>query len=200
MSSVSLIASPLANLANIERALRVAGGDVTLARDPSALAGASRVVLPGVGNFGASMRWLLSSGFALALREAVERGAALLGVCVGHQLLFDRSDEDPSIAGLALVRGFVRRLDAGLPVPQVAWNSVAQKGRSPLFDGIEDGAPFYFVNSYAATDVDCAVATSDYGGRFAAAIRCDRIHGVQFHPEKSSTAGLRLLRNFLEMS
>ena len=198
-SATYLIASPFANLANIERALRVAGGDVTLADDPSAIANASRVVLPGVGNFGASMRWLMSSGFAFAIREAIERGAFLLGICVGHQLLFDASEEDPSISGLGLISGRVKRLTSGLPVPQVAWNAVVKTKRSFLFDGIDDESSFYFVNSYAADEGDCAVATSEYGGRFAAAVEQGRIFGVQFHPEKSSSAGLKLLRNFVEV-
>ena len=191
---ITLIDSPVANVANIARALRTAGADLEVTRDPAAIANAPKLVLPGVGSFIAAMQWLTQNGIDHAIRDAVNRGASLLGVCVGHQLLFDVSHEMGSTRGLGLVRGEVQKFDGVLPVPQIGWNRVAAKG--PLFEGVEDGV-FYFVNSYAAINAPDEIARADYGGPFTAAVQRDRIFGVQFHPEKSSAAGLRVLRNFL---
>jgi glutamine amidotransferase len=190
----TLIDSPLANVANIARALRTAGAELELTRDPVAIANAQKLVLPGVGSFIAAMQWLTASGIDRAIHNAVKRGASLLGVCVGHQLLFDVSHEMGTTAGLGLVTGEVQKFDGVLPVPQIGWNRVAANG--PLFDGVENGV-FYFVNSYAAMNAPDEIARADYGGSFSAAVQRDRIFGVQFHPEKSSAAGLRVLRNFI---
>jgi glutamine amidotransferase len=190
----TLIDSPVANVANIARALRVAGAELEVTRDPEIIASATKLVLPGVGSFIAAMRWLTENRIDHAIHEAVRRGAALLGICVGHQLLFDRSHEMGSTPGLGLVSGEVRQYDGILPVPQIGWNRVAARG--PLFDGVENGV-FYFVNSYAAIDAPDEIARADYGGPFTAAVQHQRVFGVQFHPEKSSAAGLRVLRNYL---
>jgi len=190
----TLIDSPVANVANIARALRTAGADLEVTSDPIAIANAQKLVLPGVGSFIAAMQWLRENGIDDAIRDAIKRGASLLGVCVGHQLLFDVSHEMGSTRGLGLIRGEVHKFGGTLPVPQIGWNRVAAKG--PLFDGVEDGV-FYFVNSYAAIDVPDEIARADYGGPFTAAVQRDRIFGVQFHPEKSSASGLRVLRNFI---
>ncbi|HEX3579574.1 MAG TPA: imidazole glycerol phosphate synthase subunit HisH [Thermoanaerobaculia bacterium] len=190
----TLIDSPVANVANIARALRTAGAELDVTRDPVAIANAQKLVLPGVGSFIAAMQWLTQNGIDDAIRVAVERGASLLGVCVGHQLLFDMSHEMGSTRGLGLVLGEVQKFDGVLPVPQIGWNRVAAKG--PLFNGVEDGV-FYFVNSYAAIDAPDEIARADYAGPFTAAVQRERVFGVQFHPEKSSAAGLRVLRNFI---
>jgi len=190
----TLIDSPVANVANIARALRRAGAELEVTSDPIAIANAQKLVLPGVGSFVAAMRWLTEHGIDQAIRDVVKRGASLLGVCVGHQLLFDVSHEMGNTAGLGLVRGEVQKYEGVLPVPQIGWNRVAATG--PLFDGVEDGV-FYFVNSYAAMNAPDEIASADYGGGFTAAVQRDRIFGVQFHPEKSSAAGLRVLRNFI---
>jgi glutamine amidotransferase len=190
----TLIDSPVANVANIARALRTSGADLEITSDPMAIANAQKLVLPGVGSFIAAMQWLTTNGIDNAIRDAVERGASLLGVCVGHQLLFDVSHEMGTTPGLGLVTGRVQKFDGILPVPQIGWNRII--GRGPLFDGVEDGV-FYFVNSYAAMNAPDEIARADYGGSFTAAVQRDRIFGVQFHPEKSSAAGLRVLRNFV---
>jgi glutamine amidotransferase len=190
----TLIDSPVANVASIARALRTAGAELDVTRDATRIANARKLVLPGVGSFIAAMRWLKENGIDDAIRDAVQRGASILGVCVGHQLLFDVSHEMGSTPGLGLVRGEVRRYESVLPVPQIGWNRVAAKG--PLFESVEDGV-FYFVNSYAAIDVPDEIARADYGGPFTAAVQRERVFGVQFHPEKSSAAGLRVLRNFI---
>jgi glutamine amidotransferase len=190
----TLIDSPVANVANIARALRTAGAELEITSDPIAIASAQKLVLPGVGSFIAAMQWLRENGIDVAIRDAVKRGASLLGVCVGHQLLFDVSHEMGSTLGLGLIRGEVYKFAGILPVPQIGWNRVAAKG--PLFEGVEDGV-FYFVNSYAAMNVPDEIACADYGGPFTAAVQRERVFGVQFHPEKSSAAGLRVLRNFI---
>jgi glutamine amidotransferase len=173
-----------------------------LSADPATIAAASKLVLPGVGSFAAAMKWLELTGVGDALREAVAHGVPLLGICVGHQVLFDDSDEDAEsglpLQGLGLLRGSVRRFDGDLPVPQIGWNAV-DVDNSPLFDSIAGGTAFYFVNSYRAEVVEATVATAEYSGRFTAAAQQGNVYGVQFHPEKSSTAGLRVLRNFVEV-
>lgn len=194
MSDVTLIDSPVANVANIARGLRAAGASLHVTRDADAIARTPKVVLPGVGSFIAAMRWLQEHRIDAALREAVDRGATLLGICVGHQLFFDASHEMGTTRGLGLVRGEVRQFVGPLPVPQIGWNRVAARG--PLFEDVEDDV-FYFVNSYAAIDAPDEIARADYGGSFTAGIQRGRVFGVQFHPEKSSHAGLRVLRNFV---
>jgi glutamine amidotransferase len=194
----TLIDSPVANVANIARALRTVGAELQVTRDPDAIASAEKLVLPGVGSFIAAMRWLEEKRIDNAIRAAVANGASLLGVCVGHQLLFDVSHEMGTTAGLGLVRGEVHKFEGALPVPQIGWNRIqTATGRGgALFDGVESGV-FYFVNSYAASNAPDEIAHADYGGSFTAAVQHDRIFGVQFHPEKSSAAGLRVLRNFV---
>lgn len=196
----TLIDSPVANTANIARALRAVGAELHITRDPAEVASASKLVLPGVGSFIAARQWLRETNIDLAIAEGVARGAFLLGICVGHQLLFDESEEREATRGLGLMRGAVRRFEGTLPVPQIGWNRVATPTLTDnvsLFDGIASGTPFYFVNSYAARDADDEIAHADYNGRFTAAVQRDRVFGLQFHPEKSSTAGLRVLRNFV---
>jgi glutamine amidotransferase len=193
--SVTLIDSPVANTANIARALRASGAELHITRDADEIARAPKLVLPGVGSFVAAMQWLRDTRIDDAIREAVTRGAFLLGICVGHQLLFDVSDEMESTRGLGLLRGAVHRFEGALPVPQIGWNRVSTRGS--LFEAIAPETPFYFVNSYAARGADDEIASADYNGRFTAAVQRERVFGVQFHPEKSSTAGLRVLRNFI---
>lgn len=158
-------------------------------------------MLPGVGSFAAAMRWLLEQRIDIAIRDAVDNGASLLGICVGHQLLFDVSFEQGTTRGLGLISGEVRKFEGHLPVPQIGWNRVVVAGdssasRGPLFEGVENEV-FYFVNSYAASNAADEIARADYNGPFTAAVQRGRVFGVQFHPEKSSTAGLRVLRNFI---
>jgi imidazole glycerol-phosphate synthase subunit HisH len=216
--TVTLIDSPVANVANIARALRTTGAELVVTRDPEVIADARRIVLPGVGSFVAAMRWLTDARIDVALRTAVERGAMLLGICVGHQVLFDASHEMGFTRGLGLIEGEVRRFEGALPVPQIGWNRVSYGGQAPspvhggqapspvrtgalacpqLFEGIASGTSFYFVNSYAAADAANEIARADYDGPFTAAVQRGNVFGVQFHPEKSSTAGLRVLRNFV---
>ena len=193
---VTLIDSPVANVANIARALREVGASLVVTRDAHAIARAAKIVLPGVGSFIAAMRWLEENRIDDAIRTAVENGASLLGICVGHQALFETSHEMGVTRGLGWIAGEVKKFEGALPVPQIGWNRVAANG-SPLFEGVAPNTSFYFVNSYAASNAPDEVARADYGGPFTAAVQKGRVFGVQFHPEKSSTAGLRVLRNFV---
>jgi glutamine amidotransferase len=194
-----LIDSPVANVANIARALRSVGAELRLTRDADVVRNARRIVLPGVGSFIAAMRWLEDMRIDAALRVAVGRGATLLGICVGHQVLFESSTEMGATRGLGLLGGDVRKLEGPLPVPQIGWNRIAFDS-TPLFAGIDSGTPFYFVHSYAAAGVPSEIARAYYGHSFTAAAHEDRVFGVQFHPEKSSSAGLQVLKNFVELS
>jgi imidazole glycerol-phosphate synthase subunit HisH len=191
---ITLIDSPVANVANIARALRHVGAELRVTRDADTIAAADKIVLPGVGSFAAAMQWLREQRIDDALRRATAGGASLLGICVGHQLLFDVSYEMGTTQGLGLIRGEVRKFEGPLTVPQIGWNRV-RFAASPLFDG---EAPFYFVNSYAAFAAENEIARADYGGAFTAAVQRGKIFGVQFHPEKSSAAGLQVLRNFVQ--
>lgn len=188
---VALIDSPVANTASIARALRHVGATLHITSSSDDVARAEKLVLPGVGSFGAAMAWLTSTRIDVAIREAVARGAALLGICVGHQLLFDASSELGTTRGLGLLRGEVRKLDGALPVPQIGWNRVASSS------ALVPDASFYFVNSFAVRDAEDEIARADYAGSFTAAAQRGRVFGVQFHPEKSSIAGLQVLRNFV---
>ncbi|HEY0141528.1 MAG TPA: imidazole glycerol phosphate synthase subunit HisH [Thermoanaerobaculia bacterium] len=193
---VTLIDSPVANTANIARALRVAGASLRITNDASAIANAEKLVLPGVGSFIAARTWLMETGVDEALRTAVARGSSLLGICVGHQLLFDVSHEMGTTRGLGFIAGAVERLEGMLPIPQIGWNRVVADA-NPLFDGLPPSTSFYFVNSYASRGTAHEVARADYDGPFTAAVQNGRVFGVQFHPEKSSTAGLQVLRNYV---
>ncbi|HEX9983412.1 MAG TPA: imidazole glycerol phosphate synthase subunit HisH [Thermoanaerobaculia bacterium] len=193
---VTLIDSPVANVGSIARALRAAGAALAVTADPAAIATANKLVLPGVGTFPAAMRWLEQTTIATALRTAVASGATLLGICVGHQLLFDASNELAPTRGLGFLPGTIEKFDGTLPIPQIGWNRLTTSA-SPLFDGVESGTSFYFVNSYAARNAQGEIATADYDGPFTAAVQRGRVFGVQFHPEKSSQAGLAVLRNYL---
>ncbi len=203
---LALIDAGGANLGSVMIALARIGAVPRLVRDADELGEPERIVLPGVGAAAPSMALLRARGLDAALRASE---APLLGVCVGMQLLFEASEEG-DVACLGLLRGRVRRLvgGPGLRIPHMGWNRLrkrvdAEGASSALLDGIDDGAHAYFVHSYAApvADLDQAdvLADCDHGQRFAAVVGHDRRFGVQFHPERSSTAGLRLLDNFMKL-
>ncbi len=196
------------NLRSVEKALATAGADVTVTSDADAIARADKVVVPGQGAFGGCMAGLGRGGGALeqAVRGAIAAGKPYLGICLGLQVLFEGSEEDPTCRGLGIFPGRVRRFAPvpGLKIPHMGWNG-AQRGPAagtPALSGIPDGTFFYFVHSYypePARAEDVALAT-DYGGPFCSAVARDNIFACQFHPEKSQTAGLALLRAFLAAS
>lgn len=185
-----------ANLGSMRAAFARLGVDPEVTRDPARIATASRLVLPGVGAAAPVMAVLRDNGLDRVLREA---RAPLLGVCIGMQVLFERSEEG-DVPGLALLRGQVRRLPAapGVRLPHMGWNRLRRRTASPLLDGIEDGQHAYFVHGYGVADSADAIADATHGETFAAAVACGRIAGAQFHPERSGALGARFLRNFLE--
>jgi len=201
---VAVIDYGVGNLASVRRALEDVGADSFLAAHPAALHDANRVVLPGVGAFSECMNRLVDGGWVEALNESVvARGKPLLGICLGMQLLASTGEEGGAASGLGLVPGRVLRLEdvgCALRVPHVGWNDVSHRPDSVLFGGIPDAADFYFVHSYAFLPdrEESAVATVNYGAQVVAAVESGNVFGCQFHPEKSSKAGRRLLRNFVD--
>jgi imidazole glycerol-phosphate synthase subunit HisH len=201
---VAVVNYGMGNLGSVRRALEELRADVVLAQDPSQLVTCDRIILPGVGAFGEGMSRLRAGGWPEALRKIVlNGGTALLGICLGMQMLGDSSDEGGVHDGLGLVPGRVRRLDrlgCALRIPHVGWNEVTQLRPSPLLAGIPQATDFYFVHSYAfqAERVEDVVATASYGTDVVAVVAHGCCFGTQFHPEKSSKAGRQLLKNFLD--
>ena len=196
---VAIIDYGVGNLRSVEKAFVATGCDAVVSGDERVLRAAERLVLPGVGAFAACMNELKRRGFDELVRARVAEGAPLLGVCVGMQMLFDESEEFGGGRGLGLLKGRVRRFDASLQrVPQVGWNTIRQRRAHALFDGIEDDEHFYFVHSYfcVADDAESIIGETEYGEVYASVVVQENICGVQFHPEKSQAAGLRLLKNF----
>lgn len=197
--SVAVVDYDAGNTLSVTRALGKVGAEVDLTPDPERVAGADAVVLPGVGAFGDCMKKLRERGVDGACREAFRSGKPFLGVCVGLQVLFDGSEESPGVEGLGIMPGTVRRFKAGdLKVPHMGWNELEVVRDHPVLSGL-DGETFYFVHSYfpdPAEEGDL-LATTDYGERFCSAAGRENLAAVQFHPEKSSRAGLRLYENFL---
>jgi glutamine amidotransferase len=207
----------IGNLRSAEKALQHVGAAARLVDDPDDVAGAAGVVLPGVGAFGPCAAALDASGLAGPARAAIDAGVPFLGICVGFQLLYERSDESPGARGLGVFAGTVRALPAGVKRPQMQWNRLDRVDRvaapadgvdgggppggppagSALLAGLDDDAWMYFVHSYAPEIGPETVATCDYGGPVAAAAERDDVWGVQFHPEKSGRTGLALLGNFV---
>lgn len=189
----------IGNLASAERALRHIGGPACLVSAPDAAAGAEGVVLPGVGAFGACVAALRASGLERVVLDAVERAVPLLGICVGMQMLYEGSDEDPTACGLGILEGRVRLLPGAVKRPQMQWNVLERApGReSALLAGAGASPWVYFVHSYAPEPTPEVVARCDYGGPVVAAVERGPLWATQFHPEKSGEVGLAMLGNFV---
>lgn len=190
----------IGNLRSAEKALQRAGADARLTSEPAEVATADAVVLPGVGAFGACMNALRTSGLEDSARSAIEAGKPFLGICVGMQMLFDGSEEDPEVDGLGVITGTVRWIPAGVKRPQMQWNRVDPVGvGDPMFDGLGERPWFYFVHSLHGVPRDPSVvaATCEYGDTLNAAFRSGNLFATQFHPEKSGRVGLGLLANFV---
>ncbi|HKG48191.1 MAG TPA: imidazole glycerol phosphate synthase subunit HisH [Pyrinomonadaceae bacterium] len=196
--SVAIIDYGVGNLRSVEKAFAAMGCEAIISGDERVLREAERLVLPGVGAFGACMKALKERGFDSLVKERASEGTPLLGVCVGMQLLFDESEEFGSTRGLGLLRGSVRRFAGDLVVPQVGWNRIHQQQSQALFEGIADGSFCYFVHSFYCEPADdtVVVGETEYGLRYASVVAQGNVCGVQFHPEKSQEVGLRMLRNF----
>ncbi|HUH08818.1 MAG TPA: imidazole glycerol phosphate synthase subunit HisH [Egibacteraceae bacterium] len=197
-SRIAVLDYGAGNLRSAEMALLRAGADAFVASDPAQAADADALVVPGVGHFGQCVRQFTGAGLEQLVREWIAARRPLLAVCVGMQILYEGSDEDPDVKGLGLLPGYVRRLPDRVTVPHMGWNTVAARRADPLLEGV-DGEQAYFVHSYYADPADDAhvVATCDYGPGFPCVVRVGSVAGTQFHPELSGEVGRRLLGNFV---
>jgi glutamine amidotransferase len=198
---VAVLDYEMSNLRSATKALERLGARVRVVRAPGEVDGAEAVVLPGVGHFGEAMRRMTRQGLDGAVREAVDAGRPVLGICLGLQLLFEESEESPGARGLGVLQGAVRRLRTTRKLPQIGWNRVEWRegaALAPGDSGVADST-YYFVHAYAVEPEDPALVLgrADYGVPFCAAAGRDGVAGVQFHPEKSSRAGLGLLGRWL---
>ncbi len=194
---IALIDYGAGNLTSVRKGFAAAGADLFTPVSPSELGNARGIVVPGVGNFAATAA--LEGEWTRAIRQAIDRGVPLLGICLGLQWIFEGSDEAPEVKGLGAIAGKCSRLPqpAGIKVPHVGWNSLHLPHGSRLLQGVDESTQVYFTHSYAAPVTRDTAATCEHGAVFAAAVEVDQIFGVQFHPEKSSGAGIQILRNFV---
>ncbi len=194
---IAVIDYKAGNLNSVLKALSLLGAeDAVVTADPEAVRRARRIILPGVGHFAATQA-LTDSGLTSAVREATAAGTPFLGICVGLQWLFEGSTEAAGVPGLGAFPGMCQRFASAAKVPHVGWNSLRIEPGSRLMHGIADGSFVYYTHSYRAPVVIETAAVTEYGESFTAAVEQGNVMGVQFHPEKSSTAGLQVLRNFL---
>ena len=199
MARIAVLDYGMGNLRSVEKALERVDARPEVTHDAERIRAADGVVLPGVGAFPRAMRRVRELGLDSLVGERLESGVPVLGICLGLQLLFEASVENEGDAGLGLMPGSVEPLSAeGLKVPHIGWSPVRWERPSPLTEGVEAETPFYFVHSFTPrpANADDVLGTAVYGERFACAVERPPLYGVQFHPEKSSSAGLRLLANF----
>ena len=195
---IAILDYGVGNLRSVEKALEHVGAVATITSDATEVRAADGLILPGVGAFPKAIERIREHGLDELIAERREAGAPILGICLGLQLLFDSTTELGGAAGLGLLPGEVAELDApGLKIPHIGWSPVRWEKESRLVEGIESDTPFYLVHSFAPRPASAdLLGTAAYGARFACAAERDNVFGVQFHPEKSSAAGLRLLANF----
>lgn len=200
---IAIIDYDAGNIKSVEKALQYLGQDAKITSDPDEIMQASHAILPGVGAFGDAMNRLRSTGLDQVIRNYTETGKPFLGICLGLQLLFSASEEAPGVPGLGLIEGEICRIPDGdgRKVPHIGWNDITISPGARLFSGIPGKPYVYFVHSYylrAAHDSD-VTATTEYGVKIDAAVEHGNIFATQFHPEKSSAAGLKILQNFTEL-
>lgn len=196
---VAIIDYDAGNLSSVGKALQYLGEDVTITRDKKELLRADKVILPGVGAFADAMEKLHHYDLVDTIHRIVDNKTPFLGICLGLQLLFERSEEGTGTRGLGILEGRIVRIpDTGLKIPHIGWNSLSIKKDAALFQGVNDGAYVYFVHSYYlhAEDESIVKATTEYGTCIHASVEKDNIFACQFHPEKSGDVGLTILRNF----
>ena len=199
---IAIIDYDAGNMKSVEKAFQYLNEDAVITRDRKAILEADRVVLPGVGAFGDAMERLHSYDLVETIQDAVKSGKPFFGICLGLQLLFDSSEETPGVKGLGLLPGEILRIPAaeGLKIPHMGWNKLELRSPSPLLEGAE-GEYVYFVHSFHAEPEDRSIITSvcDYGMEVTASVGRGNVQAFQFHPEKSSRVGMRLLKNFVEL-
>lgn len=201
---IAIIDYDAGNIMSVKKALEFLGTEAVITRDKDILLSADKVILPGVGAFGDAMEKLNSYGLVSIIHEIVDKGTPFLGICLGLQLIFESSDEAPGVKGLSLLPGKIVKFDSQngqLKVPQIGWNSLSFPKESKLFNGIKNGDYVYFVHSYylQAGNPNDVAARSEYGVPFDAAVESGNVYACQFHPEKSSDVGLKILKNFIEL-
>ncbi len=199
---VAIIDYGAGNLQSVKKALDFLGYESEITMDREKILSASHVILPGVGSFGDAMASIRERGLEDIIKQAASGEKHFLGICLGLQLMFEKSDETPGVEGLGIFKGDIVKIPSenGLKVPHIGWNSINLKQTDGIFNGIKDGNYFYFVHSYYLknADADVVAATTQYGVEIECAIQKGRVCATQFHPEKSSETGLRLLKNFME--
>lgn len=201
---IAIIDYDAGNIKSVEKALQKLGQDVVITRDKEQILQADKVVLPGVGAFGDAMHNLNEYGLVEVIHQVVEKEIPFLGICLGLQLLFERSDESEGVEGLGILKGEICKIPekTGLKIPHMGWNSLHLQQGGKLFEGIDEGAYVYFVHSYylKAEDEKIVKATTDYSTCIHASVEWGNVFACQFHPEKSGDVGLRILKNFVELS
>ena len=201
---VAIIDYDAGNIKSVEKALQRLGQEVVITRDANAILHADKVILPGVGAFGDAMANLRAYHLDEVIRKVVDKNTPFLGICLGLQLLFERSEESEGVEGLGILKGEIKRIPAGedLKIPHMGWNSLHLQNDGRLFQGIEEQAYVYFVHSYylEAKEPEIVKATTEYGVTIHASVEKGNVFACQFHPEKSSDVGLKILRNFVELS
>lgn len=200
---VAIIDYDAGNIRSVEKAVALLGHEAVVTRDRDTILSSDHVILPGVGAFGDAMEKLQRFGLVDVIREAVDRQLPFLGICLGLQLMFESSEEAPGVAGLGLLPGKILRIPEreGLKIPHIGWNSLTFPNQGRLFQGITEGAYVYFVHSYylQAEDSQIVTAATEYGTKIHASVEQDNLFACQFHPEKSSEIGLKILQNFLSI-
>ena len=191
------------NIKSVEKALQKLGADVVITNDPDVILNADKVILPGVGAFGDAMANLKKYGLDDVIRKVVAKGTPFFGICLGLQLLFERSDETPGVEGLGILKGEILRIpeNGDLKIPHMGWNSLHLQNEGRLFKGLAENSYVYFVHSYylKAEEESIVKATAEYGVTIHASVEKDNVFACQFHPEKSSDVGLQILKNFVEL-
>lgn len=201
---VAIIDYDAGNIKSVQKAIESLGEEAIVTRDPEVILNAPRVILPGVGAFGDAMEKLHNYGLVDVIHEVVKRNIPFLGICLGLQLLFERSDETPGVEGLGILKGEIKRIPdtEGLKIPHIGWNSLKYPNFGRLYEGIPEESYVYFVHSYylEARNEKMVVATTEYGTTIHASVEQGNVFACQFHPEKSSSVGLKILDNFLKIS
>ena len=189
------------NIKSVEKAMQLLGQEVIITRDRDKILSAGKVILPGVGAFGDAMKKLRQYGLCEVIREVADRGTPFLGICLGLQLLFERSDESPGVEGLGILKGEILRIpeSPGLKIPHMGWNSLEFKSSGRLFQDLPEDPYVYFVHSYylKAEQEEIVTAVTEYGTQIHASVEQGNVFACQFHPEKSSDAGIQILKNFV---
>jgi glutamine amidotransferase len=191
----------MGNLQSVKKAFSYLGHQAVVSDSADLFENASGLILPGVGSFGDAMHELETRGLVNPIQETIKAGKPFLGICLGHQLLFESSEESPGIAGLGILPGKVIRFAEGVKVPHIGWNDVRFSKPHPILRDVENGSFYYFVHSYYVVPgrEDLTLMTTEYGCKFTSGIAEEKLIAFQFHPEKSSSAGLRLLENFARL-